>query len=368
MPTITISTHNGPTFSVAHNIRDPNMVENENRKYQERHPGEYRIDPNGEYEVWVNQGLKEAYTELFDGALKEWNAKQVENGHPERQIKDYLSHLRAKEKSSKNAKKIAYEIIHSIGNKDNPVEPQIGKLILEEVVKTFQERNPNLHVFCQAFHNDENGVMHCHTTYIPVARNCSRGLSVQNSLSAALKQQGIEGTAFRDTPQMAFERRENEFLESVCNKHGYQVEHPMRGGLQEHFTVEEYRLKKELEETQKKLEEAKALPLGTTAIKNGRLQQLESIEKKYLADKPKIEQAKRDIIAAQGAMEAYTASYKQLEEDKRNFLQKVNEAANRKMKVAADKALAFIKATGLWSNFVSWVQQQNKREQQKQKQ
>ena len=367
-PLITISTHNGSTFSLGHNIRDPHMVEKENQKWQETHPGELRIDPNGEFEIWHYEKLTDVYEKLFGDALREWNQRQDTRGKPERKIDNYLSAIRSKEKQSKNAKHPAYEIIYQVGSLDNPVERTVGKAILEEIGKTFHKRNPHLYPVCIAYHADEMGsgnrageagklAGHVHVTYVPVATDCARGLRTQNALSSALKQQGIEGAAFRDTPQMAWERAENAELERICNTYGYNVDHPMRGGLQEHLTIEQYKLKKELEETQKVLEKAKTLPLGTTAVKTGRLRQLEDIEKKYLWEKPKIEQAKADIHAAKSAMMAYTESVRKFEQDKANYKKKVNEAANAKLKILKDRAVRFIRVKGLWNQFISWVQE-----------
>lgn len=351
---ITISTHNGSKVSLLHNRRDPETVKRENEKWAKTHPGQLRIDPNGHMEIWKDGSLKQAYDELFGEAVEKWNRKCEKNGHPERCIRNYLTEICAKEKTFKGAKHPLYEIIYTVGNKENPVEENTAYAILKEMVEGFEKRNPHLYLLAAYLHGDENGSMHVHCTYIPYATQQSRGLEVQNNLSAALKQQGFVSDSWGSTAQMKWERNENDCLESICRRYGFEVEHPMRGTKQEHLTVEEYKAQKELETTQEKLEKLKELPAGMMMVSKGRLMQLEEKEKMYDGSIEKIEQAKRDLRAASNAMQAYTKAYAQLQKDKEQFDNKVNQAANEKLKMLKDKALEFIKSVGLWEKFVAW--------------
>lgn len=354
MPTITISTHNGSRVCLDHNVRKPEMVQAENIKWSLSHPGELRIDPDGEYIVWHSESLEEAYKKLFDEAVNEWNHKQDLHGTPERKINNYLSELRAKSSQSKNAKKPVYEIIYALGSKEHPVEETAAKAILKEMSDGFEKRNPNLYPICKVLHNDEVGVMHVHVTYIPVAKECSRGLRTQNSLTTALKQQGISGDAFSRTAQMAWERSENDYMESLCRKYGYDVIHPQRGEKQEHLSVEEYKLRKEIEELKREISELKNLPGGKAIIKKGRLKQLEDIEAKYLKAKSAIEKSGKDSVAAQDAMKAYTKAMGKLNADKNDFDKKVNDRANVKAKMMNADAMNYITQAGLVENFKVW--------------
>ena len=58
---------------------------------------------------------------------------------------------------------------------------------MEEYAKEFEIRNPNLKVFNAVIHLDEE-TPHLHLDYVPVAKNLTRGMSVQNSQTKALEQ------------------------------------------------------------------------------------------------------------------------------------------------------------------------------------
>ena len=353
---ITISTHNGSTVDLPHNRREKWRVDQENAKWAEKHPGELRIDLSKEHEILINRGsLAQVYHDLFDDALEEFNQRQLAHGNADRVIKNYLSEIKAAEGSRKSAKHPIYEMITTVGSKENPVEEQVAKSILKEHAEGFEKRNPNLFVVSQVLHADEVGAIHIHTSYIGVAYNLTRGMKTQNSLNKALAQQGIVGDKYSNTAQMIWEKKENEALEAICKKYGFEVEHPQAGTKQEHLTVEEYKVQKELETKQEELQAVKNLPLGTVAIKKGRLEQLEELEKKYAEEKSVIEQSHRDLKAATETMRAYTKALKQFEADRSQFDEKVNEVANRKVALLKDKALEFIKEMGLWKKFEEFV-------------
>jgi len=353
---ITISTHNGHQVSLAHNNREKWMVDRENAKWAEKHPGELRIDLTKEHEIWKSEDLQTAYEKLFGDAVREYNIRMEARKTPERKIKNYLSEIRAKENQSKNAKHPIYEIIYAVGSRDNPVEDSIAKQILYEVAMSFQERNPHLYVVNIAYHADEVGVIHCHVSYIPYATNQTRGLHTQNALTAALKQQGIVSQSYTQTAQILWERQENDTLEKICNKYGFEVVHPQRGTKQEHLSIEEYKLQRTIDDKQEHLEELQNLPMGVVAVKKGRLEQLEAKEKIYVENIGKIEQAERDLKAARESMSAYAKAANQLYKDQKKFDEKVNEAANRKLDLLKDKAVTFIKQMGLWQSFKSWCE------------
>lgn len=354
---LTISTHNGSSVDLAHDLREKWRIEQENKNWAERHPGQLRIDLSKEHEVLINRGtLAQVYHQLFDDALKEFNEKQIRGGKKERVIKNYLSDIRAKEKTSKAAKHPVYELITQVGSKENPITDDMAEKILKEHAAGFEQRNPHLHVVAQVLHKDEIGGMHIHTAYIPVATEQARGMRVQNSLTAALKQQGIVGDKYSDTAQMRWEKQENKALEAICNKYGFEVEHPQAGTKAEHLTVEEYRMEKEIAEKEKELSKIQNLPAGMTVVKKARLEQLEDAEKQYHEDKRLIEQAKRDLKAANQTMDAAVKQQEQLARQQREFDEEVNEAANQKVSVMRDNSLRFIRTMGLWEKFLDFVE------------
>lgn len=351
---ITIGTHLGTKFSIKHDLRDPAFIQKENEAWAKKHNGESRIDLKKEHIVVVDNGsLGTNYHRLFDKAVETFNEKQVKNGHPERQIKNYLQEIYAKEQDSKNAKHPAYELITTLGSMEQKMPEAVAKAILLENARTWEERNPNLKIVCQVIHLDERGASHMHTLFIPVAYHQKTGMETKNALSTALRQQGIASQGKKLTEQILWEKKENEYLEKQCRKYGYEVEHPKRN---DNLSVENYILKKQLEEKQKELEKLTTLPGGTSIIKKGRLEQLEETEKKYQEAIPQIQESRRTMKAATGAMSVYLSKVEEFEKEKQNFEQIVNEAANKKVDAMKNKAFDFIKSLGLWDRFLKFTE------------
>ncbi len=224
----TISTHNGSSVAREHNIRNRNVTDKE-----------LHIDKNGDFEIWVDEKPREAYKRIFGSALEEYNEKQTRE---DRQIKDYYNHI----ENDKN-KKPVYEMIIGIYNDPN-VPEETKKEIMKQFVDDWEKRNPNLVLIGAYWHNDEKGEQHCHIDYIPVASGYLRGLAIQNGLVKALGQMGFEKQG-KLTAQIQWEKRENQYLEKLCNQRGITVEHPHQEGVK-HLETENYKLVKENERLQ----------------------------------------------------------------------------------------------------------------------
>lgn len=224
----TISTHNGSSVAREHNIRNRNVTD------KEKH-----IDKNGTYEIWKDEKPREAYNRIFGSALKEYNEKQTRE---DRVIKDYYNHI----EKDKN-KKPVYEMIIGIYNEPN-VPEETKKEIMKQFVSEWKARNPDLELIGAYYHNDELGEAHCHIDYIPVGSGYQRGLAIQNGLVKALGQMGFEKQG-KLTAQIQWEKRENQYLEKLCNQRGITVEHPQIEGVK-HLETENYKLVKENEKLQ----------------------------------------------------------------------------------------------------------------------
>ena len=89
-----------------------------------------------------------------------------------------------------------YEVIFQIGSKDNmavgTAEGDKAKEILDEFMRGFEERNPQLKVFSAHLHMDE-ATPHLHIDFIPYITGSKRGLSTRVSLKKALEAQGFKG-------------------------------------------------------------------------------------------------------------------------------------------------------------------------------
>lgn len=178
-----------------------------------------------------NIPIQDAYEQLFGKALNEYNQRQIDVNHPERQIKNYYEHI-----SRSKQEKPFYEFVVAFGSmddKDTDIYPALQRCLSTYVVD-FEERNPNFKVFQKIVHLDEKGIDHAHIDFIPVSTHNKRGLSVKNSFRGALKEMGYTGkTAFLD-----WRRSEEKYMAEIMERYGLKFE---RGsGRDEHLNVRQY--------------------------------------------------------------------------------------------------------------------------------
>lgn len=225
----TIATHNGSTLNQGHNRRDI--------KYTSK---DGHIRENGHVEIWKDESLREAYRRIFSDAQKEYNERQKRS---DRKINDYY------QKVKNDAKRhICYEMIIGV-YKAPQVSEKDKREIMKKFVDSWQARNPNLELVGAYYHADEVGEPHVHIDYIPVA-DCTRGMSKQNALNSAFEQMGYHGTSIKNTPQMAWQRAQNQELERLCKERGITIEHDTE--KKKHLSVREYQEMKEHTDKQKK--------------------------------------------------------------------------------------------------------------------
>ena len=196
--------------------------------------------------IYYSDKIEDVYHQLFDEALKRYNEKQTRN---ERKIEKYYDKIR----SSKQEKPF-HELIIQIGNKDDmAAESENGELaekILDEYIKGFQERNPNLKVFSAHLHMDE-ATPHLHIDFVPFTTGSKRGLDTRVSLKQALLSQGFKGTSKGDTEWNRWVQSEKEVLAEIMLQHD--IEWDQRGTHREHLSVLDFK-KEQREHELEKLE------------------------------------------------------------------------------------------------------------------
>ena len=196
--------------------------------------------------VYYSDKIEDVYHQLFDEALKRYNEKQTRN---DRKIENYYDKIR----SSKQEKPF-HELIIQIGNKDDmAAESENGELaekILDEYIKGFQERNPNLKVFSAHLHMDE-ATPHLHIDFVPFTTGSKRGLDTRVSLKQALLSQGFKGTSKGDTEWNRWVQSEKEVLAEIMLQHD--IEWDQRGTHREHLSVLDFK-KEQREHELEKLE------------------------------------------------------------------------------------------------------------------
>lgn len=200
------------------------------------------------------ENLKDAYEQEFGESVKKYNEKQIENGHPERQIENYMQKI-----SDDKQKNVLYEHIIQFGDRNSiGVNGESDSHIkaMKEFVAGWNERNPNMHLVGAVIHRDEiSGTDHGHLFYFPVARDMTRGLEVQNGYKQALKQMGFETKAKERTAQIQWEKSEKQELERIGKEHGLEIEH--KHGNREHFQKDVYKAYAEKEIAEKELKDTR---------------------------------------------------------------------------------------------------------------
>ena len=183
---------------------------------------------------YCNENIKAVYHELFDEALKRYNDRQT---RADRRIEDYYEKIR----SSKQEKPF-HEIILQVGNKDDmSAESEDGQLaaaVLDEYMRGFQERNPQLRVFSAHLHMDE-ATPHLHIDFVPFTTGSKRGLDTRVSLKQALAMQGFKGGTRGDTEWSQWVQSEKEQLAAVMERHGIEWEH--KGTHEQHLSVMDFK-------------------------------------------------------------------------------------------------------------------------------
>lgn len=228
---VTIATHNGSAYRREHNVRNEKVVSKE-----------AHIQKDGVFEIWHDEKPREAYGRIFGEAQRAYNEKQA---RADRKIDSYYNEV------SKDAKKHAvYEMIIGVYGYEDGVQlcsEEEGKAIMREFVDGWQERNPNLEIIGAYYHADEEGEPHVHIDYVPVAHGYKNGMETQNGLVKAFGEMGFEKQG-RATAQIQWEARENATLDSICRKHGLEVDHPKDENRQ-HVHTETYKAQQALEST-----------------------------------------------------------------------------------------------------------------------
>ena len=206
-------------------------VNHNSRKFNAKNTDPERSHLNITY---CHENIKTVFHELFDEALKRYNDKQT---RADRRIENYYEKIR----SSKQEKPF-HEIILQVGNKDDmsadSEDGQLAAAVLDEYMRGFQERNPQLRVFSAHLHMDE-ATPHLHIDFVPFTTGSKRGLDTRVSLKQALAAQGFKGGTRGDTEWSQWVRSEKEQLAAVMERHG--IEWEDKGTHDKHLSVLDYK-------------------------------------------------------------------------------------------------------------------------------
>ena len=211
-------------------------IQHNNRKFTAANVDETRIASNI---IYKQQYIEDAYNQLFGKALREYNAKQKKEC---RKIDDYYAHI-----VRGHREEPFYEAIVQFGDchtaaSGTPDGDRV-KEMLDEYMKSFQQRNPNLYVFNAVLHDDEASP-HLHIDFVPFyTKGRSIGLSKGVSMRAALREMGYVPKNSSVNQLVMWEEAERKFMEDLLHRYGYERED--KDAHYQHMTVEQYKASQE---------------------------------------------------------------------------------------------------------------------------
>ena len=210
---------------------DDGVIEHNNREFIANNVDAARISDNVCY---VRRDIREMYAELFGRAIEEYNAKQT---RADRKIPDYYEHIK------KDARlKPFYEVIVQFGDMETcglkSGKWEQAKLLLDNYIRGFEKRNPNLKIVNAVMHLDE-ATPHLHIDFVPVAYKLTRGPAVKVSLKNALREQGFTSANRFQNEWAAWEEQERGVMTDILHKHDLCRE--VKNVRRSHLTVDEYK-------------------------------------------------------------------------------------------------------------------------------
>lgn len=213
---------------------DDGIIEHNNRSFIAKNVVRERIPDNITYK---KQNIREFYSELFGEALAEYNSRMKRR---DRIIADYYEHIR-KGKQEKTFEEIVVQFGDindcSVGSENG----ELAKQMLDQYMRGFETRNPNLKVFNAVMHLDE-ATPHLHIDFVPITHTGSRGLSTRVSMSGALREMGFAPENKFLTEWVAWSDSERAVMEKILREYGLYRDD--KNVHREHWSVDEYKRKK----------------------------------------------------------------------------------------------------------------------------
>ena len=297
----TTAFHNGTTVHQGHNRRDKWIIDKESH-----------INPTGNFEIWHDEKLTDAYERIFGRAVDNYNAKQKRS---DRKIGSYYELIR----QGNNDRNLVYETIIGVYKSNTSEETQ--REILRKVYEIWPKRYPNFEIVGAYYHADEEGEPHLHIDYVPVATGYKRGMSCQNGLVKALEQMGFVKGKINGKERFAIDKWQADgrlLLDEICRSYGIKVKHPQTNKGIPHLETSAYKVSQQL------LDELETLSNQKTARENelkNEIKQLENYKKQLNNDILELKKSLEDLSADELAVQT------SLSEAQNNVLRKKSELA-----------------------------------------
>ena len=227
------------TFSISFTLGKASSPHGANLRHNNRKFLASNIDPKRTEQnvTYVQQDVREAYHHLFDQAVREYNERQYRK---DRVIPDYYEHI-----ASGKREEAFYEIVVQFGDMQTAAcgspRGEIAARMLDEYMRAFQQRNPNLYAFNAVLHLDEASP-HIHINFIPYyTHGRQNGLQTGVSMKQALDEMGFHSGGKMKNRLVQWEESERAEMEKILQRHGYERED--KNAHYDHMTVDEYKEK-----------------------------------------------------------------------------------------------------------------------------
>ena len=199
---------------------------------------------------YVNEDIRDVYHEMFAEALEQYNEEQ---SRADRRIDDYYEKI-CNGKQEKPFHELIIQIGDSVNMNAQGKHSDVARDTLDEYMRSFRERNPNLRVFSAYMHMDE-ATPHLHIDFVPFTEHSTRGRSKRVSLKQALAEQGFVGGSRSATEWNLWVASEKEALSKVMERNG--IEWEQRGTHEKHLSTIEFEKKMRSEEVEQLNEQVK---------------------------------------------------------------------------------------------------------------
>ena len=258
-------------FSISFTLGKAGALHGANVKHNNRKFTAANVDDkkSAENVIYRQQDVRDAYHQLFDRALQEYNAKQARK---DRIIPDYFLHM-----AESRREEAYYEVVVQFGDCETApcgsARGEQAKQMLESYMHDFQRRNPNLYVFNAVLHMDEASP-HLHIDFVPFyTKGRQNGLRKGVSMKAALIEEGFDPRGPKENQLVMWEAAERAEMERVLRTYGF--ERDDRELSRKHLDIDEYKVYQESKKMIGCMKELQSARRGDLSADQARELQLE---------------------------------------------------------------------------------------------
>ena len=123
-------------YTISYHTGGDKAHQRHNRRDERTVSKEAHIRPHGDFEVWIDENLQDAYKRLFQPAVEDYNRKQRRS---DRRKENYYQEIR---KAGK--KHLVYETILTVGNAQNlPDSDRVKAVFKDYVIQTPEPEHGN---------------------------------------------------------------------------------------------------------------------------------------------------------------------------------------------------------------------------------